>query len=74
MYGVGIGAGMFDYGYAYERHAIGVTRALCPVAGLPPALEGLRIGLITDLHHIRGLVPHEDVVAAASARPESGPI
>jgi predicted MPP superfamily phosphohydrolase len=62
--GVGIAAGIGDYGYAYERHAIGVTRAHVPVAGLPPALEGLRIGLITDLHHSR-LVPHEDVVAAA---------
>jgi hypothetical protein len=34
-----------------------------PVSDLPPALEGLRIGLITDVHH-SATVPAEDVVRA----------
>ena len=38
------------YGYLYGRHDLAVTRATLPVAGLPPALAGLRIGLLTDVH------------------------
>ena len=34
-----------------------------PVAGLPPALAGLRIGCITDVHRSRW-VSHEDVARA----------
>lgn len=55
------GAGV--YGVAYERHRIGLTEASLPVSGLPPALDGLRIGLVTDLHHSR-MVPADDVTAA----------
>ena len=56
-------AGAGAYGYAYERHELEVTRATIPVTGLPPALAGLRIGLITDIH--RSLfVSHEDVARA----------
>jgi predicted MPP superfamily phosphohydrolase len=51
------------YGTAVERHRIGLTTASLPVKGLPRALEGLRIGLITDIHHSR-LVPAVDVIAA----------
>jgi uncharacterized protein len=59
-------AGTGVYGYAYERHALEVTRAVVPVAGLPPALAGLRVGLITDIH--RSLfVSHEDVARAVAA-------
>jgi hypothetical protein len=36
-----------------------------PVSGLPPALDGIRVGLITDLHHSE-MVPMQDVVRAAS--------
>jgi hypothetical protein len=43
-------AGAGSYGYLYERHAIGVTHAIVPVVGLPPALAGLRIGFLTDVH------------------------
>ena len=32
------------------------TEATLPVSGLPPALDGLRIGLLTDIHH-SALVP-----------------
>lgn len=62
---VGAVTGTATYGIAYERHHIGVTRATLAVSGLPPALEGLRIGLITDVHHSR-LVPADDVSNAVS--------
>ena len=63
--GAGTLAGTGTYGYAYERHEVEVTRATVPVAGLPPALAGLRVGLITDVH--RSLfVSHEDVARAVS--------
>ena len=64
--GAGTVAGTGVYGYAYERHALEVTRASVPVAGLPAALAGLRIGLITDIH--RSLfVSHDDVARAVSS-------
>jgi hypothetical protein len=44
----------------YGRHALEVTREDVPVAGLPPPLTALRIGLITDVHRSR-LVSHERV-------------
>ena len=59
-------AGAGAYGYSYERHELGVTRATVPVAGLPPALAGLRIGLLTDVHRSRW-VSHEDVAHAVTA-------
>ena len=58
-------AGAAAYGYAYERHELEVTRTVVPVAGLPPALAGLRVGLITDLH--RSLfVSHDDIAHAVT--------
>ncbi len=36
-----------------------------PLSGLPPALEGLRIGFLTDLHH-SAIVP-ADLVSEAVA-------
>jgi hypothetical protein len=64
--GAGTLAGTGAYGYVYERHALMVTRAAVQVAALPPALAGLRIGLITDLH--RSLfVSHDDVARAVAA-------
>lgn len=50
---VGALTGAATYGTAYERHRIGITHASLPVSGLPPALHGLRIGLLTDIHHSR---------------------
>lgn len=51
----GVAAGLLvgegAYGAFYERHHLGVTRADVPCAGLPAALDGLRIGLITDTHY-----------------------
>src|SRR5436309_5675596 len=63
--GVGTVAGTGAYGYVYERHDLEVTRATVPVVGLPPALAGLRIGLLTDVHRSRW-VSHDDVVQAAT--------
>jgi uncharacterized protein len=60
---VGALTGASVYGVAYERHRLGVTEAALPVSGLAPALDGLRIGLVTDIHHSR-MVPAIDVVRA----------
>src|SRR5688500_16979792 len=60
---VGAFTGTATYGVAYERHLLGVTSATLPVSGLPPALEGLRIALLTDIHHSL-LVSAEDVQKA----------
>ena len=60
---VGAATGAATYGVAYERHRIGVTHAALPVSGLPPALDGLRIALLTDIHHSR-TVPADDVTLA----------
>jgi hypothetical protein len=61
--GIGGVTGATTYGVAFERHQIGVTEASLPVSGLPPPLDGLRIGLLTDVHHSR-TVPAEDVTRA----------
>jgi len=58
--GVGAVTGGSTYGFVYGRHALELTEASLPVAGLPPALDGLRIGLLTDVHRSRW-VPDEDV-------------
>ena len=70
---VGAVTGAGVYGVAYERHRIGITEASLPVSGLAPGLDGLRIGLVTDIHH-SSMVPADDVSAAVrlvmSARPD----
>jgi uncharacterized protein len=48
--GIGAFTGSLAHGYFYERYHIELTRATLPVSGLPDALAGLRIGLLTDLH------------------------
>ncbi|HEY2152349.1 MAG TPA: metallophosphoesterase [Vicinamibacterales bacterium] len=64
--GVGGVAGTGAYGFFYGRHEFSITRAALPVAGLPTALAGLRVGLITDVH--RSLfVSHDDVAHAVAA-------
>jgi predicted MPP superfamily phosphohydrolase len=63
--GVVAGAGFGSYGYVYERHRISVTRKTVPVSNLPPALRGLRVGLLSDIHHGE-FMPAEDVSAAAA--------
>jgi uncharacterized protein len=63
--GVGTVVGGGAYGLAYSRHQIQMVHASVPVSGLPFALEGFRIGLITDLHHSE-MVPAQDIVRAAA--------
>src|SRR5216684_4248036 len=43
-------AGGGAYGFFYGRHGLQITRTAVPVAGLPSALNGLRIGFLTDVH------------------------
>ena len=62
---VGAVTGTATYGVAFERHQIGVTRASLSMSGLPPALDGLRIGFLTDIHHSR-TVPAVDVTHAVN--------
>ena len=71
--GIAAVAGGGAYGFIDGRHALGLTRVAAPVAGLPPGLNGLRIGFLTDVH--RSLwVSAEDVGAAVtllmSAKPD----
>src|SRR5437667_8645031 len=70
---VGAITGASAYGVAYERHHIGTTEVTLPVSGLAPALDGLRIGFVTDIHH-SAMVPADDVRAAvdlvSAARPD----
>jgi len=70
---VGTATGAVAYGAGYERHHLSLTRAPLFMSGLPPGLEGLRIGLLTDIHH-SAMVSADDVAAAtralASERPD----
>jgi len=58
--GIGTATGAIAHGYLYERFHIELTRETLAVSGLPPALSGLRIGLVTDLHR-SDTVSHEMV-------------
>ncbi len=64
--GAGAIAGPAAYGYLVGRHELEVTRARVPVSGLPAALAGLRIGLLTDVHRSYW-VSHDDVTRAVNA-------
>ena len=70
---IGATTGATVYGVAYERHRIGMTDAALPMSGLSPALDGLRVGFLTDVHH-SAMVPAEDVAHAVdmvnAARPD----
>lgn len=70
--GVGALGGVGADGYLYGRHALELTRAFVPVVGLPPALAGLRIGLLTDVHRSRW-VPHGDVARAVAMLQREAP-
>ena len=70
--GVGVAAGVGTYGYAYGRHALGLTRTSVPVVGLPPALKGLRVGLLTDVHR-SAWVSADDVAAAVKLLMDAQP-
>ena len=69
---IGLGTGTIAYGIAYERHRIGRTDLDLRVTGLPAALDGLRIGLITDVHHSES-VSADDVSLAVALLAEAKP-
>ena len=57
---VGTLTGVAAYGVGYERHHLETTNTELPVSGLPPALDGLRVGFLTDIHH-SSMVSADDV-------------
>lgn len=59
----GLVAGTGAYGFLYERHRLQVVRETLPVSGLPEGFDGLRVGLMTDVHHSQ-FVSRENVEAA----------
>jgi uncharacterized protein len=63
--GLGVATGAIVHGSLYERHHLQLTRASFPISGLPEALRGLRIGLITDIHRSQ-TVSHDHIVAAVN--------
>lgn len=71
--GAGVAAGATAYGALYERHALAVSTSDMPITGLPDALSGLRIGILTDVHRSQW-VSHEAVEHAVrvllAARPD----
>ena len=70
--GVGLSTGAAAYGFLDERHALGVTRADVGVQGLPRALAGLTIGLLTDVHRSRW-VSADDVEQGVRALMSASP-
>ena len=70
--GVGMLVGRVGYGVAYERHKIHMEYVDLQVVGLPRALDGLRIGLITDVHS-SDTVPDADIQAAVELLQQASP-
>ena len=69
---MGAVAGVGAYGTAYERHQLSrITRDVA-VRGLPQALDGLRVGMITDVHH-SSVVSANDVSRAVAVLQEASP-
>jgi uncharacterized protein len=61
----GAGTGMIVHGVGWARHALEIGHVDLPVRGLAPALDGLRLGFLTDLH-LSSLVPADDVARAVA--------
>lgn len=70
--GIGVAAGAFAHGYAYERYDVEITRDTVAVSGLPEALAGLRIGLLTDIHR-SDTVPHSLIAGAVRLMMQEAP-
>ena len=70
--GAGVLVGRVGYGVLYERHQIRMERVDLRVVGLPPALDGLRIGLITDVHS-SATVPDADIIRAVELLQQDTP-
>ena len=69
---VGFASAPVAYGVSYERHRLLRVDADVPVSGLPASLDGLRIGLITDVHY-SATVSERDVVHAVQRLREAQP-
>ena len=69
---VGAATAPVAYGAAYERHRIIRVDQDLRVSGLPPALDGLRVGLITDIHH-SNTVSAKDVTRAVNLLVDAKP-
>lgn len=69
---VGALAGTAAYGVAYARHQLSRIERDLAVRGLPPALDGLRIGMITDVHH-SAVVSAADVARAVTVLKDAAP-
>lgn len=69
---VGALAGSAAYGVAYERHQLSRIERDLAVRGLPPTLDGLRIGMITDVHH-SAVVSAGDVARAVTVLEDAAP-
>jgi hypothetical protein len=69
---VGAVSGVATYGIFYERHHLRRLERDIAVRGLPPALDGLRVGMITDVHH-SAAVSSADVTHAVSVLKEAAP-
>ena len=69
---VGAATAPVAYGAAYERHRIVRVDQDVPVSGLPPSLDGLRVGLITDIHH-SNTVSAKDVSRAVTLLADAKP-
>jgi predicted MPP superfamily phosphohydrolase len=71
--GVGALTGGAAYSFLYARSALQLTEATLPIGDLPAALNGLRVGVLTDVHRSQW-VSDEDVAEAVrlmmSARPD----
>ena len=61
--GLGVATGAAAHGALYERHRLQLTRTPFPISGLPEALRGLRLGVLTDFHRSQ-TVSHELVTAS----------
>jgi predicted MPP superfamily phosphohydrolase len=69
---VGALTGAAAHGIAYERHQIDLVTRDVAVRGLPPALDGLRVGMITDVHY-SSVVPAGDIARAVSRLKDAAP-
>lgn len=61
--GLGVVTGGAVHGFLFERRHLELTQVRFPVSGLPEALRGLRVGVLTDLHRSAS-VSHEMVSSA----------
>jgi predicted MPP superfamily phosphohydrolase len=69
---VGTLSGVAAYGTFYERHHLDRIERDIAVRGLPPALDGLRVGMITDVHH-SAVVSAEEVTRAVKLLNDAAP-